>query len=121
VKVKADRARRRDLQLQRDFGIDAVVYALLYEAQGGRCAVYRCRATGRTKALAVDHDHECQASHGGIIQLCCIRALLCGPHNEWLGRAGNDPLVFESLAAILRDPPAQKVLTGAPDQSPASR
>jgi hypothetical protein len=69
----------------------------------------------------VDHDHECQASHGGIIQLCCIRALLCGPHNEWLGRAGNDPLVFESLAAILRDPPAQKVLTGAPDQSPASR
>jgi len=31
-------------------------------------------------------------------------------HNEWIGRAGDSPEVFDSLAAYLRDPPARKLL-----------
>lgn len=113
AKKKADAARRRDLQLQSSYGIDAATYALLYEAQGGRCAVYRCRATGKAKALAVDHDHSCQQSHGGIVRNCCLRGLLCGVHNQDIGRSGDDPEVFDSIAAYLRQPPARKVLAGA--------
>jgi hypothetical protein len=31
-------------------------------------------------------------------------------HNEWIGRAGDDPEVFESIASYLLEPPAREAL-----------
>jgi hypothetical protein len=40
----------------------------------------------------------------------CVRGLACVTHNEWIGRAGDDPEVFDSLAAYLRNPPGRATL-----------
>lgn len=79
-------------------------YQKLYEAQGGRCAIYGCRARGIKIALAVDHDHELGFTREAV------RGLVCKTHNKWIGMAGDNPLVFRSLHDYLIDPPARKVL-----------
>jgi Recombination endonuclease VII len=89
----------------------AADYWMLYERQGGTCAVYSCRAKGKSKALAVEHDHSCEMGHDRS-RWCrlCVRGLTCTTHNEWIGRTGDDPDIFDSLASYLRNPPARKVL-----------
>lgn len=89
-----------DRQVLATKGITGEEYRALYEAQGGKCAGPKCRATGKSKALAVDHDHETGE----------IRGLLCGPHNQDIGRYGDDPANFEAMAEYLRNPPARAVL-----------
>lgn len=79
-------------------------YARLLEAQGGTCAIYRCRAAGGSRRLAVEHDHA-------LKDRASVRGLCCAVHNEWIGRAGDDPAVFDSIAEYLRNPPARRVLT----------
>lgn len=94
------------------FGITGEQYWKLYEAQGGRCAIYGCKANGRTKFLSVEHDHKCTRGHDPHKKCCiyCVRGLTCSMHNGWLGKAADDPLVFISLYNYLTDPPARKVL-----------
>jgi hypothetical protein len=75
-------------------------------AQHGFCAVHKCRARGVSKALAVEHNHKL-----GLHNRKAVRGIMCAQHNKWIGMAGDDPEVFESIARYLRDPPAQKVLT----------
>src|SRR4051812_33099210 len=75
--------------------------ARLRANQGGFCAILGCRAQGKTRDLTIDHDHEDNE----------VRGLLCNTHNEMLGRAGDDPAVFISLALYLLIPPARSVLT----------
>ncbi len=75
--------------------------AALRANQGGFCAILGCRAQGKTRDLTIDHDHEDNE----------VRGLLCNTHNEMLGRAGDDPAVFISLALYLLEPPARSVLT----------
>lgn len=86
--------------VQRVYGLEPGEYARLLAIQGGTCAVYRCpaRGTGKKK-LAVDHDHKTGA----------VRGLLCSTHNQLLGAAGDDPIVFRSLAEYLECPPASVV------------
>lgn len=86
-------------------------YWALYEAQGGRCAIKGCRATGATKFLAVEHDHNRGCGHDPK-QWCrqCVRGLTCATHNSWFGKAADDPEVFDSCAGYLRNPPARRVL-----------
>jgi hypothetical protein len=84
------------------FGISSDLYWALHEFQGGRCAILNCRATGKTKALAVDHDHKCCPGRTSCGK--CVRGLLCGPHNEMFGRNGDDPEVFQDMAGYLRMP-----------------
>ena len=60
-----------------------------------------CRATGRAKKLAVDHDHKTGE----------VRGLCCGICNNVLGlMARDDPSVFDRAADYLRNPPARRVL-----------
>lgn len=69
-------------------------YDALYAAQGRVCAICR-RATGKTKRLAVDHDH-----HTGT-----VRGLLCGNCNTiLLGRWSRDSLA--RAVTYLDHPPA---------------
>lgn len=90
------------------YGISGEQYWALYEAQGGKCAICQV-ATGKSKRLAVDHDHRCTADHPpdrGCPQ--CIRGLLCSPCNVIIGRLGQDALV-RALGYLL-DPPALRLV-----------
>lgn len=100
--TKARRSRAHGLKVEATFGITAELYWALYEFQGGKCAILRCRATGKTKALAVDHDHKCCPGRTSCGK--CVRGLLCGPHNEMFGRNGDDPEVFQDMAGYLKLP-----------------
>lgn len=95
------------------YGITSEEYWATFSYQAGKCAIC-CKATGRTKRLAVDHDHKCRAGHDpkkGCRE--CVRGLLCGPCNRFLGRLGDSPEAFERAARYLRDPPF-KALRMAP-------
>jgi len=114
-------------RISKAFGITREIYDALYEFQKSYLATlfnykgqqlrgvcYGCgKATGKTKALAVDHDHECASKNGtdhvpevGCLQ--CIRALLCGQCNTILGR--YDAGALRRLVEVLEDPPAQRFL-----------
>lgn len=105
--VSSSRHARR---LASDFGITPEQYWTIYACQGGKC--FGCGyATGRTKRLAVDHDHELALEHGhDPKQGCplCVRALLCGQCNQIIGRLGVEALT--RLIVVLTDPPARKWL-----------
>ncbi len=106
IRLKREaKQRAHDRRVEQLYGLRLGEYKKLYEAQGGRCAVKGCHARGVTKNLAVDHDHAI-----GLHDRRAVRGLLCSKHNEWLGQAADDPEVFESVAAYLRDPPARRVL-----------
>lgn len=102
------KARAHERRTQATFGITGEQYWELYEAQGGRC--YICQwARGAVKRLAVDHDHDRCDNHPpdqGCIR--CVRALLCGPCNQMIGRLRVDAL--QRAIIVLTDPPAQKLL-----------
>lgn len=71
----------------------------MLKVQGGACAICR-RATGKTRRLAVDHDHQSGQ----------VRGLLCKPCNRLLGHARDDVEFFERAGDYLSEPPA--VLAG---------
>lgn len=85
VKKKADGTRRWAASLMKKYGLTEEQYWAMYAEQGGKCALCQ-RATGRTKRLAVDHDHKTGLARG----------LACGPCNrEVIGiLAGDDPEYF---------------------------
>lgn len=106
--VRQRKTRAHARRTEATFGITGEQYWALYEAQGGRC--YICQwARGVTKRLAVDHDHKRCPDHPddqGCIE--CVRALLCGPCNQTIGRLGVEAL--QRAITVLSDPPAQKIL-----------
>ena len=86
-KQKAHKSRMRSLQ--RKYGISAENWQMLYERQGGLCAL--CRVPGRTGRhgiLSVDHCHETGR----------IRGLLCTPCNSAIGILGESR---ERIARVL--------------------
>ncbi len=95
-------------RIKANFGITEEQYQKIYHAQGGKCFICQ-RATGRTKSLAVDHDHK-KCSHHDPKQGCpeCIRALLCGPCNQLVAR--YDVIALHRAITVLTDPPARKAL-----------
>jgi Recombination endonuclease VII len=84
-------------------------YWAIYELQGGKCALC-ARATGRTKKLAVDHDHKC--CPGPISCGACVRGLCCGPCNKGvLGHLRDSVEALQRAIKYLIDPPARRVLS----------
>ena len=106
--VKVRRVRAHARRTEATYGLSGDDYWRLYEAQGRRCYICQ-RATGAARRLAVDHDHRCAEGHPRD-QGCprCVRALLCGPCNQLLGRYGEESL--KRAIEVLRDPPAQRTL-----------
>lgn len=96
---REEKARRKaaahEKSVQRTYGLGEGDYGRLYEMQGGTCAICH-RANGRTKRLAVDHDHATGA----------VRGLLCSVCNRLLGHARDSAEFFERAAEYLRNPPA---------------
>jgi|WetSurMetagenome_2_1015567.scaffolds.fasta_scaffold120931_5 hypothetical protein len=116
----ARRQRAHGTAIVRRFGITEYDYQLLYRHQRGRCFICQ-QATGRSKHLAVDHDHRCDQGHDPKVGCpACVRGLLCSDCNRMLGRFKDDPAAFERAAAYLRTPPARGILSGTYTDRPAS-
>ncbi|UBI10020.1 endonuclease VII domain-containing protein [Corynebacterium coyleae] len=82
------------------YGITSEEYEAIYKAQGGRCAICQ-RATGRSKRLAVDHDHA----------TLFVRGLLCKSCNRnVLGHLRDDPEALQRAINYLAHPPAFDVI-----------
>lgn len=97
ARQRAAKVRTHDNYVQKTYGLTEGRYAELYAAQGGKCAFPRCRATGKARRLAVDHDHETGE----------VRGLLCYGHNfELIGKYRGD--LYDALA-YLADPPARRL------------
>lgn len=94
-----DRQASHDKRVQGVYGLEAGEYAILYDFQGGKCAICQ-RATGATKRLAVDHHHA-----SGVVRL-----LACGPCNQLIGHGREDPEFFRRVIRVLETPPAVELL-----------
>lgn len=110
VVIKLRKAAQHDKMVQKVYGLEPGQYELLYTMQGGRCAITGCRATGKVKRLAVDHNHQTGE----------VRGLLCGPHNQLIGYNRDDPEAFRSLADYLENPPARSILASSADDAVSS-
>jgi hypothetical protein len=108
---KAQKERNHDRMVQTVYGLAPGDYERLLQAQGGTCAVHGCRANGKSKKLAVDHDHATGE----------VRGILCGRHNQLIGYHRDSPEAFRSIAAYLESPPARLVLLDpSPDRGVSS-
>lgn len=85
------------------YGITPDEYAALKASQGGKCYICQ-RATGATKNLAVDHDHDLGFGRHSV------RALLCGPCNRELIGRYDEAALLRALEVIRPNPPAQRFL-----------
>lgn len=84
ARKRVQKARTQENRRQRVYGLTPEQNRRLDAFQGGRC--WGCqRATGKTKALAVDHDHDTGK----------VRAKLCG-------RCNHDVLGFLDADALRR-------------------
>lgn len=100
---RTERKRRLEAQhgarVEATYGLTGEQYWVLYEAQGGCCYLCR-RATGKSKRLAVDHDHKT-----GI-----VRGLLCKTCNyNIIGYARDNVDYFARCIEYLNDPPAVRL------------
>ncbi|MFJ6019756.1 endonuclease VII domain-containing protein [Nocardiopsis alba] len=86
----AQRRRKRDLRLQREYGITAEEYDRMGRAQRWRCAIC-AHPPPDGQRLVVDHDHACGS----------VRALLCSACNLALGLLGDDPARLSSAVRYL--------------------
>lgn len=96
--IRARKIAAHGRHVETTYGITAAEYGALLAAQGHVCAICE-RATGRTKRLAVDHDHDTGA----------VRGILCSQCNYMLlGRYDVDALT--RAIDYLLDPPAPRAL-----------
>ena len=81
----------RGSKLKSTYGITIEEYDTMFEIQGGACLICGCPETasrnGKTKNLAVDHNHITGK----------IRGLLCQKCNQALGLLSENPVVIKSL------------------------
>lgn len=90
--IKKQKAANHDRTVSKTYGIAPGEYARMYEAQGGRCAICHL-SNGRTKRLAVDHNHVTGRARG----------LLCGPCNQYLGFVRESIEAYERAVAYLQE------------------
>lgn len=108
ARKRALAARIRNLKVRHRMTL--AQYEDLKDYQGGVCPLC-LRANGKTKNLAVEHDHELAAECDHPVNESCIdcwRGLCCSVCNKILGHARDDPEYFYRCIAYLTNPPAQR-------------
>lgn len=99
---RAEKQRVRDIahekRVVKTYGLEPGQYKLLYDFQGGRCAIC-ARATGASRRLSVDHDHKDGR----------VRGLLCRPCNSLLGHLRDDVRAAYRIVRYLESPPAREL------------
>lgn len=99
AKKSERRTTAQEKRLIDTYAIDLDEYEAIKAYQDGKCAICQ-RATGASKALAVDHDHATGYNRG----------LLCGTCNKTLGHARDQIEFFERAIEYLKNPPAFAVI-----------
>lgn len=102
---------RHGAHIELTYGITSPEYWALWRFQAGKCAICM-RATGRTKRLAVDHNHNLGCGHDpktGCPK--CLRGLLCATCNKFIGWNRDDPEVGRRMTKYLLDPPWPRLRT----------
>lgn len=91
-KYQENRDHYRDLSRRHRYGVPLGTFDLLYEKQGGRCAICGAEKSTRTgRKLALDHCAE-----SGV-----IRGLLCTPCNQAIGQfRHNEDLLYAAIAYL---------------------
>lgn len=96
---KVRRQAAHEKRVGKVYGLKPGQYEQLYAAQGGVCYICQ-RATGRTRKLSVDHNHETGY----------VRGLLCRPCNNFIGHLRDDPELAYRMYDYLVDPPAFRTI-----------
>ena len=110
--TRAAKRRARTLahgrRIMHGYSLTPQQYQALYNYQGGKCFVCR-KATGASKHLAVEHEHNLEGCQHPPEQGClrCIRALTCGRCNKLV--AFLDTAALYRAILLLTDPPARKL------------
>lgn len=99
ARKKALREAAHGRSILKTYGITKEQYEELYAAQDGVCFICQ-RATGKTKKLAVDHDHKTGY----------VRGLLCSTCNKILGHLRDDDYAASRIVSYLMWPPAFGVI-----------
>ena len=90
----ADNPRKsKDANLQNSYGISIEEYEIMFEKQGGRCAICGKHQSELTKRLFVDHSHETGK----------VRSLLCTNCNFGIGYFKDSELLLLRAAEYLRE------------------
>lgn len=95
---RANKVRRKNIQLRHVYGIQNADYAALIAKQGGACAICRKEEThvsaksGKVQSLSMDHDHETKKA----------REFLCNRCNLALGYVKEDFNTAISLAKYIQ-------------------
>lgn len=98
---KAKAAQSRDARV---YGLAPGGHAALVRIQGGVCPIC-LRANGKTKRLAVEHDHKRESEFRGG-----IRGAVCGPCNkDLLGHCRDSVEMLQRAIDYLLDPPANRL------------
>ena len=100
AKRKRDRQKALEARLLARYGLTFEEYEKIKAEQGGKCAICQ-KATGETKALSVEEDHETWV----------IRGLACGPCNWLIERLGG-AAGAQRVVDYFTDPPAVRALGG---------
>lgn len=85
------------------YSLTLTQYRAMWAAQAGTCKLCRQEPSGRSRVLAVDHDHTCcpgQSSCGK-----CVRGLLCDRCNNGLGCFGDNPRLLRAAADYVENHP----------------
>ena len=80
---------QRKARLKREYNSTPNEYKMLFENQGGCCAI--CGSRPEKKILSVDHNHDTGK----------VRGLLCNPCNMAIGNAKENPLILYNMIKYL--------------------
>jgi hypothetical protein len=105
------KAKSRDYQLVKRYGITFHEYLDIVGFQQGQC--YICKKLPTINSLSLDHKHEPgekqKLSHMVRVR---VRGALCYQCNKGLAFYRDNSEYFQRAAEYLLDPPAQKILKG---------
>ncbi len=120
VRQKGPKLDPADVRYRRTYGITLREYEKILESQGGKCAICGCPPPASGRRLHLDHKHvrgfkKMPASE----KRKYIRGVICWRNNSGLAKFRDDASALANASTYLRDPPAQKVLSGVaePNQS----
>ena len=85
------RAKQREWNLKRDYGITVEEYDAVHKKQNGLCAICKKESNHKSGKLFVDHNHVTGN----------IRGLLCNPCNLLLGHSNDDISILKEAIKYL--------------------
>lgn len=92
-------------------GISEQEFRLLWDYQGGKCAV--CGGDPGPRGFHIDHDHRLARKAG---RRASVRGLVHPMCNRHLGQIRDSVKIAEGMARYLLDPPARHVIASGSDE-----